>query len=111
MGGVIIVLMSRKVLSISKSDTENRSYAEKLELRTKLLLEANEELKRATQARIELLAKLSHEFRKTLNVIIGFTELLLDENPGQINEEQRASLNDVHSGSKRLLYLVNSYLE
>ena len=109
--GVIIVLMSRRVLSISKSDTENRSYAEKLELRTRLLLEANEELKRATQARSELLSKLSHEFRKTLNVIIGFTELMLDEKPGKINEEQRANLNDVHSSSKRLMYLVNSYLE
>ena len=103
--------MSRKVLSVSKSETENYSVTEKLQLQSKLMFEANEELKKATQAKTELLAKLSHEFRKTLNVIIGFTELMLDEKPGKINEEQRASLNDVLSGSKRLLYLINSYLE
>jgi len=103
--------MSRKVLSVSKSETENYSVTEKLQLQSKLMFEANEELKKATQAKTELLAKLSHEFRKTLNVIIGFTELMLDEKPGKINEDQRASLNDVLSGSKRLLYLINSYLE
>ena len=103
--------MSRRVISVSKSDAENRSYTEKLELRSELLFKANKDLKKATQARSELVAKLSHEFRKTLNVIIGFTELMLDEKPGKINEDQRANLNDVLSGSKRLLYLINSYLE
>jgi signal transduction histidine kinase len=96
---------------VSKSNAENRSYTEKLELQNKLLLETNEELQRAAQARTELLARLSHDSRKTLNVIIGFTELMLDEKTGKINQEQRASLNDVLSGSRRLLYLINSYLE
>lgn len=54
------------------------------------------------------LANLSHEFRTPLNIIIGFTELMLDEVPGKINEQQRLSLNDILNSAKRLLELVNS---
>jgi signal transduction histidine kinase len=50
---------------------------------------------------------LYHEFRKLLNIIIGFTELLLDKAPGKINEEQRRSLNDILDSGRRLLDLVN----
>lgn len=52
--------------------------------------------------------KLSHEFRTPLNIIIGFTELMLDEVPGKINEQQRLSLNDILNSARRLLELVNS---
>ncbi len=55
--------------------------------------------------------RLSHDFRAPLNIIIGFTELLLDGVPGKINEEQRRSLNDILNSSRRLLNLVRDYLE
>ena len=57
------------------------------------------------------MTKMSHEFRAGLNVIIGFTELMLDEVPGPINQQQRRSLNDILASSQRLLTLVNEYLE
>lgn len=59
----------------------------------------------------EFLSKMSHDFRTPLNIIIGFTELMLDEVPGKINEEQRRSLNDILNSAKRLLELVNSMPE
>ena len=51
--------------------------------------------------------RISHDFRSALNVVAGFTELLLDEAPGKINEEQRLSLNDILNSSRRLNDLVN----
>ena len=57
------------------------------------------------------LEKMSHDFRAPLNIIIGFTELLLDEVPGKINDEQRRSLNDILNGSRRLLSLVHDCFE
>jgi signal transduction histidine kinase len=51
--------------------------------------------------------QISHDFRAPLNVIIGFTQLLLDESPGKINEEQRRNLNDILNSAGRLLELVN----
>jgi signal transduction histidine kinase len=55
----------------------------------------------------EQIERISHDFRTPLNIISGFAELLLDEVPGKINEEQRRSLNDILSSSQRLLKLVD----
>lgn len=55
----------------------------------------------------ERLEKAEHDFRSPLNIIIGFSELLLDETPGKINNEQRCALNDIHNSGLRLLEIVN----
>ena len=55
--------------------------------------------------------KLSHDIRTQLYIIIGFAELMLDEVPGKINDEQRRSLNDVLNSGKRLLDLLNDIVE
>jgi signal transduction histidine kinase len=57
------------------------------------------------------LEQISHDFRTPLNIIIGFTELLLDEAPGKINDEQRRSLNDILDSGQRLLSLVNEVFD
>lgn len=55
--------------------------------------------------------QLSHDFRSPLNIIIGFTELLLDEIPGKINDEQRRSLNDILNSGRRLLSLTDKVFD
>jgi len=59
----------------------------------------------------EFLSRISHDFRTPLNIIIGFTELMLDEVPGKINEDQRRSLNDILGSARGLLDMVNNMLE
>ena len=90
---------------------ENRRLVDSLQRSNRLLFEANEELKRATQAKSEFLANMSHELRTPLNVIIGFSELMRDEVPGQINNEQRQCLDDVLGSSQHLLNLINDVLD
>ncbi len=90
---------------------ENKRLVESLQRSNKLLYEANEELKRATQAKSEFLAHMSHELRTPLNVIIGFSELMLDEVPGKTNDEQKQCLNDILSSGKHLLNLINDILD
>ena len=65
----------------------------------------------ANRAKSEFLANMSHELRTPLNHIIGFTELVLDKNFGELNETQEEFLNDVHSSSKHLLALINDILD
>jgi signal transduction histidine kinase len=55
----------------------------------------------------ETLSKLSHDIRTQLYIIIGFAELMLEEVPGKINDEQRRNLNDVLTSGKRLQDLLN----
>ena len=90
---------------------ENKKLVENLQQSNKLLYEANEELKKATQAKSEFLAHMSHELRTPLNVIIGFSELLLDEIPGKINAAQKQNLGDILNGGKNLLNLINEILD
>jgi len=54
---------------------------------------------------------MSHELRTPLNHIIGFTELILGKNFGDLNELQEEYLNDVHHSSKHLLNLINDILD
>ncbi len=90
---------------------ENRRLVDDLQQSNKLLFETNEELKKATQAKSEFLANMSHELRTPFNAVIGFSELLLDEIPGKINQKQRQCLDDILSSSKHLLSLINDVLD
>jgi signal transduction histidine kinase len=51
-------------------------------------------------------ARLSHDIRTQLYIIIGFTELMLEEIPGKINDEQRRNLKDVLKSGRRLRDLL-----
>jgi len=57
------------------------------------------------------LERISHDFRSPLNIIIGFSELMLDEAPGKINDDQRSALNDILASGRRLLGLVDELFE
>ena len=57
------------------------------------------------------LEKTAHDFRASLNIVIGFTELMLDEVTGKINKEQRRSLNDIFNNGKRLQRLSEEIIK
>jgi signal transduction histidine kinase len=52
--------------------------------------------------------KTAHDFRSSLGIIIGFSELMLDEVMGKINREQRRSLQDILKNGQHLLDLVDN---
>jgi polar amino acid transport system substrate-binding protein len=66
-----------------------------------------EALRQAIRTRAGGMAHISHDLRTSLNVIIGFAGLMLDEVPGQINKEQRQCLNDILNSARQLLHLIN----
>ena len=103
--------MAHKASSNIGLSQESGTIAEQLQRPNKLLLEANEELKKAIRARSKYIAEMSHELRTPLNVIIGFSQLMLDEVPGKINDEQRQSLDDILSNGKRLQKLIDDILD
>ena len=66
---------------------------------------------KANNAKSEFLANMSHELRTPLNHIIGFTELVMDKNFGELNATQEEYLGDVIHSSKHLLALINDILD
>ena len=75
------------------------------------IMEKTRKLEVASQAKSQFLASMSHELRTPLNAIIGFTQLMMDEVPGKINDEQRECLSDVLDSGQHLLNLVSDVLD
>ena len=75
------------------------------------LLQAKEAAEAANLAKSEFLANMSHELRTPLNHVIGFTELVVDKNFGDLNETQEEYLTDVLHSSRHLLSLINDILD
>lgn len=75
------------------------------------LKESNLALEQSSQAKSDFLANMSHELRTPLNHIIGFSELLVDQHLGKLNEIQTEYLNDVLSSGRHLLSLINDILD
>jgi signal transduction histidine kinase len=69
------------------------------------------QLEVASYHKSEFLANMSHELRTPLNAIIGFSEVLIEEMFGELNDKQTEYLKDIHSSGQHLLILINDVLD
>jgi PAS domain S-box-containing protein len=65
---------------------------------------------RAKQASDEFVALASHELRTPLTSILGYLEVVLDGDAGELGDEQRRFLGVVERNARRLLRLVDDLL-
>jgi PAS domain S-box-containing protein len=76
------------------------------------LLNAKRTAERASSAKSDFLAKISHEIRTPLNAIIGFSEVMMQQQFGPIGNERYAEyLKDIHSSGEHLVSLINDLLD
>ena len=69
------------------------------------------ELETVSRHKSDFLATMSHELRTPLNAIIGFSEVLREQMFGELNERQRAYVDDVLEAGNHLLSLINDVLD
>jgi signal transduction histidine kinase len=101
--GRFVVCGEDEVLAIVRNITE-RKQAEKLSLE-------NKQLAYASKAKSEFLAAVSHELRSPLTSIIGFSILLKDKKPGDLNEKQELFVDNILKNSDHLLNLISDILD
>lgn len=76
------------------------------------LLSAKAMAESASAQKTEFLAKVSHEIRTPLNAIIGFSDMMIEERFGGINNDRyRGYLRDIHRSGNHVLELVNDLLD
>ncbi|WP_404444879.1 GAF domain-containing protein [Sutcliffiella horikoshii] len=80
------------------------------ERKLKLIIERNE-VERASTTKTNFLAMISHELRTPLNSIIGYSQVLENDQKDPLTEKQKSRLAKILSSSRHLLQLINNILE
>jgi len=76
------------------------------------LISARRTAEDSNDQKSEFLAHVSHEIRTPLNAIIGFSDVMLEERFGPINNERyREYLRDINRSGSHVLELVNDLLD
>lgn len=114
-----IVLLTRKTVSDSPTRVKNESaeesdqrvahLIEQLQQRTVELEAANRELRFVSNYRSLFLARMSHELRTPLTSILGFTEILLDQE--KLTEPQQRFCQKIQNSGKQLLTSLNQLVD
>lgn len=75
------------------------------------LRERNEALEAADRLKKEFLASVSYELRTPLTSIMGFSEALLGEYFGNLNQKQEDYIRDILGSTNHLMNLINDILD
>ena len=88
-----------------------QQYRNAVDQRSKQLVQARKSAEKASLAKSDFLAHMSHEFRTPLNSIIGFAELLAKHVAGELNTKQAGFVDNIARSGDHLLSLVNDLLD
>lgn len=76
------------------------------------LIQSRHEAENASSQKTDFLANISHEIRTPLNSIIGFSDIMIEERFGPIqNERYREYLRDINKSGNHVLALINDLLD
>ncbi len=115
--------LPRNRLAVAFEDISERKHAEGELLKTKQQIElANQQLRdaleqqkvlaqdalAANKAKNEFLANISHEIRTPMNAIIGFSEILVEQD---LKQEELGYVNLIRDSSQTLLKVINDILD
>jgi PAS domain S-box-containing protein len=91
-----------------KARSEVEKINQYLELETARANQMTARAKEANRAKSQFLANMSHEIRTPMNAIIGFSDLLADED---LTEEQKQDVSIIRDSACNLLDLINDILD
>ena len=110
-GQTVVIALGNARRSAAMDEQHGRieSLVEELRSRTAELERANLELQRVGRYRSLFLARMSHELRTPLTSILGFAEILIDQE--QLNETQRRFCGKIQSSGFQLQASLNQLVD
>lgn len=106
---IVAIILSILIVALSIMYTRNKRLRQKLEKNSEELTEAKEMAEESDRLKSAFLANMSHEIRTPLNSIVGFSNLLTEEDfPAQ---ERKKVTSIIAQNSELLLTLITDILD
>jgi signal transduction histidine kinase len=96
---------------LAQHRNELRLLQDQLTRKNRDLSAANAELQRLDSLKSIFISVAAHELRSPLTSILGFVEVVLDEEPGALKDQQREYMEIVRDGTQRLLRIATDLLD
>jgi PAS domain S-box-containing protein len=103
--------LSARNVELTAQAEELKAQGHELQAQQAELLRKNREVEEATRAKSAFLANMSHELRTPLNAVIGFSEILHSDAADRLTAKERKYLDEIMSGGRHLLALINDILD
>jgi PAS domain S-box-containing protein len=98
-------------IELAKNVTNQMKLQGKLQEKVEELNKANIELLRMDKIKTNFVGMASHELRTPLTMIKGYSELLLFENEGSLDEISHDMVKNIHTSAERLGGIISDILD
>lgn len=97
-------------VAVFQDITRQKDFEEAQRQAKERLEQANAELQRVNSLRSEFYTTVARRLRSPITALLGFTDMLLEEEMGEINGDQRGALRSCRRSAQRLLGMVDEVL-
>ncbi len=94
---------ARYFVCVARDITEQKDYQEATQLANENLERLNRELRQLNDLKAGFLGKTSQKLRAPLAALLGYLDMLINEELGEINDDQRKALHTCRRSALRLL--------
>ncbi|HSX33322.1 MAG TPA: GAF domain-containing sensor histidine kinase [Candidatus Saccharimonadales bacterium] len=88
----------------------NQTLQEKIDDATRQLRRTNDKLRKLDETKDDFISMASHQLRTPLTSVKGYVSMVLDDDAGKINKQQRKLLSQAFISAERMVYLISDLL-